>query len=127
MRGLPAEFVPHLRRVNGVTAVVAGAVFYEGDEAAGISAELRGEFVHEVADEFHDGEVCPFVLASDAVGLPGASPKEHLPKGLRVVGYIEPVAHVQAVAIDGDGLAGRRLADDHRDELLRELTWAVVI
>ena len=125
VRGLPAEFVTHLRRVDRVAAVVAGAVFHEGDQLPGISAELRGELIDEVADELHDAEVGPLVAAADAVGFAGSAAQQGLPEGLRVVGHVEPVADVHAVAIDGDGLARRRLVDDDGDEFLGELSRAV--
>lgn len=127
MRGPPAEFAVNLRGVNRVAAVVAGAVFHEGNELARTAAELRGEFINEVADEFHDAEVGPFVVAADAVGLASAPAQEGLPEGLRVVGHVEPVAHVHAVAINRDGLAGGSLVDDDRNELLGELARAVVV
>jgi hypothetical protein len=36
-----------------------------------------------------------------------------------MVGDVEPVAHVQAVAIDGQGLSFERVRQHQRDELLR--------
>ncbi len=40
---------------------------------------------------------------------------------------IEPVPHVAAVAVDGQGLAVQRVQDHQRDQLLRELEGAVVV
>lgn len=51
--------------------------------------------------------------------------QEGLPQGLGVVEDVEPVANVQSIAIDGDGLSGCCAGDDQRDELLRELPWAI--
>ena len=127
LRGLPAEFARGFGRIHRVAAVVAGAVVHEGDEAAGVAAELWGEFIHEIAESLHESEIGPFVAAADAVGLAGVATQEGLPKGLGVVANVKPVAHVQAIAIDGEGLAGGGAGDDQWDEFLWELTRAVSV
>src|SRR5271154_583487 len=48
VRGCPAQFALDLGGVNGITAVVAGAVFDVGDELARIAAQLRRKFVNRV-------------------------------------------------------------------------------
>ena len=40
---------------------------------------------------------------------------------------VEPVAHLQAVAVDRQGLAGQRVDDDQRDQLFGEVVGAVVV
>src|ERR1019366_1385196 len=67
--GQPAKLLRDLRCVNGVAAVVTGPVLDERDQLAGIPAELRGHLVNQVADYVDDGEVGPFVVAADVVGL----------------------------------------------------------
>ena len=53
--------------------------------------------------------------------------RQHLPERLGVVAHVEPVAHVHAVAVDRNRLAGQHALDHHRDQLLRELVRAVVV
>ena len=99
------EFLLDFAGVNGVAAVVAGAVFDKSDQPAGMAAQVRGHRVHQVANQFHDADVGPFVVAANVVGFPVAPAGQHLPERLGVIAHIKPVAHVQAVAIDRNGLA----------------------
>ena len=125
--GDPAEFALDFSGVDGIAAVVAGAVFDKGDEFAGLAAEFGGEFVHEVADQFDDADVGPFVVAADVVGFAEFSTGEDLPEGFGVVAHIEPIADVHAVAVHGDGLARADFFDDDGDEFFRKLERAVVV
>ena len=47
--------------------------------------------------------------------------------GAGVVFHIEPIAHILALAVHGQGLAGADVVDEEGDELLRELVGAVVV
>src|ERR1051325_19922 len=100
--GRPAELRLDLRGIDGVAAVVAGAVFDVGDEFAGVAAELRSQLVDEVADQLHDVDIGPFIVAADVVGLGVLSAGEDEPEGL------------------GMNVRENALNDD-RDELFREL------
>ena len=44
-----------------------------------------------------------------------------------MVGNVDPVAHVAAVAVDRQGTALERLRNHQRDEFFRKLEWAVVV
>src|ERR1043166_5942300 len=72
--GFPAQLALDLRGVDGIAAIVARPVRDEGDELARVTAELRGHFIDEIADLFHDPEVGPFVVTADVVGFTVASP-----------------------------------------------------
>lgn len=72
-------------------------------------------------------EIGLLVPASDIVAFSGLARQEHGPKGRAVVADVEPVAHVQAVAIDRNGTALDHTLDDDGDELLWMLAWAVVV
>ena len=74
-----------------------------------------------------DIEVRLLVPASDIVGLPHPSGLEDPADGGGVVLYIEPVAHLLAIAIDGERLAGESVVDDQGNQLLREMVGAVVV
>src|ERR1051325_5059857 len=127
VRGNPAEFLLNLARVDRVTAVVAGTVLHERDQLARIAAETRVHFVDEIADQFDDADVGPFVVAADVVSLAELAAAEDGPERFGVVADVEPVADVHAVAVNRNRLAGEDALDDDRDELLGKLIWAVVV
>ena len=58
---------------------------------------------------------------------PGPALREREQNARAVVLDVEPVAHVAAVAVDGQRLALHGVQDHERDQLLRELVRAVVV
>ena len=125
--GLPAEFGLNLFRIDGIAAVMAGAVRDEGDEAARVTTQRGGQFIYHIADHLHEMQVGQFVLAAYIVSLPGFAAGENVPQRLTMVADMEPVAHVEAIAINGDGLAAQHFLNDDGNELFRELIRAVVV
>lgn len=115
----PAELALELRAVDGVAAVVAGAV--------GDPVEVLGVAAHRLQDHAQDGDVVPFAISSDEVGLPHAALGEDVPDGRGVVLGVDPVADVLAAAVE----LGTDAVDDVRDlpgdELLHVLVGAVVV
>src|ERR1700735_4963295 len=93
VRGGPAEFTLDLGGVDGITAVVAGAVFDVGDELARIATHLGRKFVNRVANQLDDVNIGPFVMAANVVSFPQLTPVEHGPERLGMVADVEPVAH----------------------------------
>src|SRR5690606_40216999 len=121
---MPAELAFDLAGVDGVAAVVAGAVGDEGDELA--PARSRGaHLVEQVADGLDDLEVRALVAAADVVGLAGLALFGDESEGLAMVADVEPVADVLAVAVDGERLPLDGVEDHQRDELFGELVRAV--
>ena len=100
VRRHPAKLILDLGCINGVAAIMAGSVLDEGDQAAGIASEMRRHFINQIADQLHDSDVGPFIVAPDIIGFPNPSPVEDKPEGFGVVAHVEPVAHVHSVAID---------------------------
>lgn len=119
MRRPPAELALELGGVDGVAAVVAGAV---GDpvEVLGVAAHGR---------EYHaqDGDVVLLAVGADEVGLPHAALGQDVPDGRGVVLGVDPVADVLAAAVE----LGAHAVDDVRDlpgdELLHVLVGTVVV
>ena len=115
----PAELALQLGRVDGVAAVVAGAI---GDpvEVPGVAAHGR---------EYHaqDGDVVLLAIGPDEVGLPHAALGEDVPHRGAVVLGVDPVADVLALPVE----LGADAVDDVRylpgDELLHVLVGAVVV
>ena len=119
VRRPPAELAPELRRVDGVAAVVAGAV--------GDPVEVLGVASHRLQDHAQDRDVVPLAIGADEVGLPRAALGEDVPDGRGVVLGVDPVADVLATAVE----LGAHAVDDVRDlpgdELLHVLVGSVVV
>ena len=73
MRRPPAELALELRAVDGVAAVVAGAV--------GNPVEVLGVAPHRLEDHAQDRDVVPLAVGPDEVGLPHAALGEDVPDG----------------------------------------------
>ena len=115
----PAQLALELRGVDGVAAVVAGAV--------GDPVEVLGVAAHGLQDHAQDRDVVLLPIGADEVGLPRAALGEDVPDGRGVVLGVDPVADVLAAAVE----LGAHAVDDVRDlpgdELLHVLVGAVVV
>lgn len=69
----PAQLALELRAVDGVAAVVAGAV--------GDPVEVLGVAAHGLQDHAQDRDVVPLPICADEVGLPRAALGEDVPDG----------------------------------------------
>ncbi len=83
--------------------------------------------VYGADDHLDEVDVLPLVEAADVVGLGHAASVEDQVDGAGVVFDEEPVAHVLALAVDGQRLAVADIVDEQRDELFGELVGAVVV
>lgn len=115
----PAELALQLRAVDGVAAVVAGAV--------GDPVEVLGVLSHGLQDHAQHGDVVLLAVGADEVGLPRAALGEDVPDGRGVVLGVDPVAHVLAAAVELGAHAVDYVGDLARDELLHVLVGAVVV
>jgi len=75
----------------------------------------------------HDLEVGFFVATAHVINLAHAPGGEHAADGAAVVLHVEPVAHLQAVAVDGQRRAGQRLDDEQRNQFFGEVVGTVVV
>ena len=115
----PAELALELRAVDGVAAVVAGAV--------GDPVEVLGVAAHGLQDHAQHGDVVPLAVGSDEVGLPHAALGQDVPDGRGVVLGVDPVADVLAAAVELGADAVDDVRDLSGDELLHVLVGAVVV
>lgn len=115
----PAELALQLGGVDGVAAVVAGAV--------GDPVEVLGVLSHRLEDHAQHGDVVPLPVGSDEVGLPHAPLREDVPDGAGVVLGVDPVADVLAAAVELGAHAVDDVGDLPGDELLHVLVGAVVV
>ena len=119
VRRPPAELALELRAVDGVAAVVAGAV--------GNPVEVLGVAAHGLEDHAQDGDVVSLAISPDEVGLPHAALGEDVPDGAGVVLGVDPVADVLAAAVELGAHAVDDVGDLPGDELLHVLVGAVVV
>ena len=119
MRRPPAQLVLELGGVDGVAAVVAGAV--------GDPAEVLGVLSHGLEDHAQDRDVVLLPVGSDEVGLPHAAAGQDVPDGRGVVLGVDPVADVLAAAVELRLDPVDDVGDLARDELLHVLVGAVVV
>lgn len=122
----PVEFFLDFAGVYGIAHVVAGAVFYVGDQVA-IAAFLRAEFLKDVTDGVYDFDVLFFVVAADVVGFAGLAFAEDFVEGSGMVFNVEPVADLVAFAVYRKRLAFQGVEDHQRDEFFREVVGAIVV
>ena len=115
----PAELAPELGGVDGVAAVVAGAV--------GDPVEVLGVASHRLQDHAQHGDVVLLAVGADEVGLPHAALGEDVPDGRGVVLGVDPVADVLAAAVELGAHAVDDVGDLPGDELLHVLVGAVVV
>lgn len=119
MRRPPAELALELGGVDGVAAVVAGAV--------GDPVEVLGVAPHRLEDHAQDRDVVLLAVGSDEVGLPRAALREDVPDGAGVVLGVDPVADVLALPVELGAHAVDDVGDLPGDELLHVLVGAVVV
>lgn len=115
----PAQLALQLRAVDGVAAVVAGAV--------GDPVEVLGVAAHGLQDHAQDRDVVLLPVRADEVGLPRAALGEDVPDGRGVVLGVDPVADVLAAAVELGAHAVDDVGDLPGDELLHVLVGAVVV
>ena len=119
MRRAPAELGLQLGGVDGVAAVVAGAV--------GDPVEVLGVASHGRKDHAQHGDVVLLPVGADEVGLPHAALGEDVPDGRGVVLGVDPVADVLAAAVELGADSVDDVGDLPGDELLHVLVGAVVV
>lgn len=119
MRRPPAQLALELGRIDGVAAVVAGAV--------GDPVEVLGVAPHGREDHAQDRDVVLLAICADEVGLPHAALGEDVPDGRGVVLGVDPVADVLALPVELGADAVDDVRDLPGDELLHVLVGAVVV
>src|SRR5262249_42878006 len=107
----PAELTLDLGGVDGIAPVVPRPVLHEGDEPPARSLWRGRHLVEQVAERVDDVQVGPLAPAADVVRLPRLPAQEHRAERLAVIAHVEPVAHVEAVAVDGERFALERVQD----------------
>jgi len=82
------------------------AVRDEGDESGVVLFGYAGLCCEGVQEQMDEVDVAQLVTPTDVVDLTGGALVQDEIDGAAVVLDVQPVADVEAVAVDGDGLAG---------------------
>ena len=128
LQGSPAQFLLQFASVDGVTPVVPGPVLDVGDlRGVAHTVGARTELIEQRAYGVHDLDVGLFVPAAHVVGLAQASGLQHAADRAAMVLHVQPVAHLHAVPVHGQGFARQRVDDHQRDQLLGKMVGAVVV
>lgn len=129
--GIPAHLSLDLVRCDGITAVMALAVFYISDQILAHKRfsriSLRKHLLQSIQNDVDDLDVLFLIVSADVVGLEETAFLLYHIDSLGVILYIKPVADILAVAVYRQFLAVQGIVDDKRDQLLRKLIRAVVV
>lgn len=103
VRRTPAQLAAQLGAVDGVAAVVAGAVAHPVEVVLRAAERPQNPAQH--------GEVVALAVGADQVRLAHAAARQDRPHGRRVILGVNPVAHVAPVAVE----LGAHAVDEVRD------------
>ena len=142
LAGTEAELALDLPRVDGVAAIVSGAVLHESDQRGGLAAarppgigETRGARTGSAANASSTSRQSSRTMSMlrhsfrpPTLYVSPDLPREQHPLDRpAVVLDVEPVAHVEPVAVDRQRLALERVHQHERDQLLGKLERPVVV
>jgi len=100
---LPAQLVNDPRRVDGVAAVVSGAILDVGNQIT-FGLFTRPRCIQACTNQTDDIYIRPFVAAADIIGFAQLAFVENRIDAPTVVFDVQPVADIFAVAVDRQGL-----------------------
>src|SRR5690348_15223813 len=117
--GRPAEFAADPGVVESVAAIVARAILNEFDQAFGL--------VQQFQQTANDADIRDGAAGADVVNFAELPFLQDGIDGAAMVFNENPVALVEAVAIDGKFLAFEGVGDHQRNQFFRELIGPVII
>ena len=106
---------------------MTGTVCHVGDEVHILAFLSAQQAIYGVDKHLDDVDILPLVEATDIISACYLTFVENKVDGTGMIDDIEPVAHVLALAIDGQRLAVTDVIDKERNQLFRELIGAVVV
>ena len=129
--GVPAHLRPDLVRRDGVAAVMTLPVGHICDQVVGDKGfsriAVRQQLLQRIQHGMYDLNVLPLVMAADVVGLEEPALLLHHVDSLAVILHIQPVADILSVAVHRQRAPVKRVVDEKRDQLFRELIRSVVV
>ena len=103
------------------------AVRNVGNKVLTRTLRIAQQTVYRLDDNFDQVDILPLVEAPDIVGIGHTPLMEYEVDGARVILHIEPVAHVLALAVNGQRTTVADVVYEERDQLLGELVGPVVV
>ncbi len=134
--GFETDLAPDLRGVDGVAPIVARAVFHECPEVGvGPQSPVPQRPIRSSrtlgfdgrAQRVHDLEIRALRIPAHVVLLARPPSAEHRQYGIAMIGDVEPVADVAAVAVNGQAPPLDGVHDHERNELLGKLIGPIVV
>ena len=119
MNRSPAKLAPKLARIYCVTPIVPRAIPHP------VNVILT--LPHCLKNGPKNLEVAMLSISTDKIRFPHRSFSQNGPNGASMILHVNPVAYIQAIAVQLRTLAALNACNRMRDELLRMLVWAVVI
>ena len=126
MSRLPPQFAADAGWINGVAPVMAWSVRHRCDQF-GVGRVVGMELVELSTDASDNLFVGGFAVSADSVAAAGLPLTGGEQQRIHMVFDVEPVAHIEAVSIQGDWLSGCCFQRDHRDQFLGKLPGAVIV
>lgn len=118
-RRLPAQFAFNLPRVHGIPAVVGLAVFNKGNQILILAQKLQ--------NVPSDLQIRVFVVPANIEHIAVFVARNNQIDRRTMIQHVQPVAHIQTIAIHRQRLVFRSQLEKEGDELLRKLVRPVVV
>lgn len=119
VRRTPSQFGPQLGRIDRITTVMTRAIPHP--------VEVIGIPAHHRQDVAQYGDVVAFPVRADQIGLAETALRQDRPHRGAVILRMDPVAHVQSVAVQLRSDPFEDVRDLPGDELLHMLVRAVIV
>ena len=84
-------------------------------------------FAQLFADDFHNLDILLLVVPADVVNLAHAALVDNQVNRLAVIFHIQPVADIQAFAVDRQRLIRQRVDNHQRNQFFRKMIRPVVV
>src|SRR5205823_3925106 len=104
-RRIPAELALDFTGIDRVSAVMSRTIFDEPYEFPRNSPRSRNQFIYQVADQFYNSKVWPFVFAANIVNFTNSPSSQYLPEGAGMILHKEPITNIHSIAVNGNVLA----------------------
>jgi hypothetical protein len=126
--GTPTEFTFKFPGINGIAEIMAGPVGDKGDQFL-VTIEAGGglQFVQDGTDSTDDIDILHLIMTADIIGFAAFTMFDDDIDSFAVVGYKEPIPHIEALAIYREVFMSQAVQDHEGDELFGELEGAIVI
>ena len=114
----PAEFTCDLAGIDRVAGIVSGTIGDELDQTIARTVPVRLNLVQQLADHPDDVDVAALVMSADCVRVTDRAALGDESEGRYMILDVEPVSHVLAFSVYGQGIAVERVDDHQGNELL---------